>query len=158
AGLDALVRHINEQLALDLPEGRFITAFVGVLEPACGKLVYHAAGQGPLGHWCAATKRMDWFGARMPPLGIEWEPEGAAVIQMGAGDVVVLLTDGFFEYQNEAGEQYGKERAEQVVAEHAGVEAKGLLDELVRSVGTFGGAAAQMDDLTGVVIKRTAAE
>ena len=39
----------------DLPEEHFVTAFFGVLDTRLHSVNYHAAGQGPLLHFCAAS-------------------------------------------------------------------------------------------------------
>ena len=54
ADLDDTFRHINDQLVADLPEDRFVTAFLGQLDPAAHLLRYHSGGQGPLLHFHAA--------------------------------------------------------------------------------------------------------
>ena len=45
--------HVNNQLAEDLPDDRFITAFMGFLDPVHTRVNYHSGGQGPILHFRA---------------------------------------------------------------------------------------------------------
>jgi len=57
ASLDDAYRHVNNQLAEDLPEDRFITAFMAYLDARTHSVRYHCAGQGPLLLYRAAGDR-----------------------------------------------------------------------------------------------------
>jgi phosphoserine phosphatase len=156
ASLDELATHINRQLTEDLAATRFVTAFLGVLDPQTHEVRYHAAGQGPLLRYDAAGECCEWRDASTVPMGIlpdaiEGQPPP---LRMGTGDVLVLLTDGFYEYQNPAEQMFGKARVAQVVAEHREEGAQAILDALRAAVATFAAGAPQADDLTGVVVKR----
>lgn len=158
ADLDRLVDQCNRQVCADLPDSRFITAFVGLLDPSRHELRYHAPGQGPLGHWHAETGVMDWLGASMPPLGVidDFPVEPGPPMRLERGDVVVLLTDGFFEYRDAAGTFFGTSRVEAVVRERQGESAGAILDAVIEAVRTFAGGMTQLDDLTAIVVKREA--
>jgi serine phosphatase RsbU (regulator of sigma subunit) len=73
---------------------------------------------------------------------------------MEAGDVLVLLSDGIYEYCDGQGEQFGEERVMKLVAanRHLRMDALGatLLGELER----FAAGAPQEDDITVVLVKR----
>ena len=70
------------------------------------------------------------------------------------GDVLVLTTDGFFEWQDAAGEQYGTSRLEAFVRERHDLAPQALIDALHASVLEHAGGTEQADDLTAVVIRR----
>src|SRR5207253_2312134 len=109
---DDVFSQINRQLCQDLGAERFVTAFLGLLDLSSHSINYQSAGQGPLLHFHAQTHGFEWLDSSMPPLGIMDEPisEGAKSMQVEPGDLIVLLTDGFYEYQNAQHEQLGKER------------------------------------------------
>jgi Stage II sporulation protein E (SpoIIE) len=46
ATLDQTFRHVNDQLVEDLPADRFVTAFLGLLDPRTHAVHYHSAGCG----------------------------------------------------------------------------------------------------------------
>lgn len=160
AALVDLIQQIDAQLVEDLPDAQFITAFVGCLEPDRDRIVYHSAGQGPLLHYHAAERRAEWHGASAVPLGIggfQCAPE-LRHMQLAPGDLVVLLTDGFYECASPRGELFGRIRVADVIASHAARGAQVALEALVRAVDTFAVGTPQADDLTGIVVARNPGE
>ena len=78
----------------------------------------------------------------------------AVSLEMAPGDILVLLSDGFYEYGDASGAQFGEERVQALVADHCERPMAELLDILVRAVGTFAGGAPQEDDMTAVLVRR----
>jgi len=156
ASLDDLTAHVNNQLVADLAANRFVTAFLGVLDNERHELAYHAAGQGPLLHYHANKDACEFLPASTFPLGIMADAplDQPQPMRPARGDFIVLLTDGFYEYQNRAGEQFGKERVAELVRQHRQASAQDMLTALLAAVETFAGDAPQMDDLTAVMVKR----
>ena len=58
ADLETAFMQVNNQLAETLPDDRFITAFIGLLDPSTHQLRFHSGGQGPILHFQAATRRL----------------------------------------------------------------------------------------------------
>jgi len=150
------IERVNELLLQDLPAERFVTAVIGVLDPAAHELRMIAAGHGPVVFHRAATSRTEAWPADTLPLGI------ASGLSLGSprcvrfepGDVLVVVTDGFFEWANEAGEQYGTTRLVEFVQQHADRGPAELIAELHRSVLAHAASTEQTDDLTAIVIRR----
>jgi phosphoserine phosphatase len=156
--LDVL-KLINRQVHEDTDGGRFITAFIGVLDPAAHVLDYHAAGQGPLLHYKAATDEFVSEGSTTLPIGVldEIPPEDVgSKFVLSPGDWVILLTDGFYEYHGPTGDQMGEERIKAVIRAHAKGPAKAMLDALNAAITAFAGGQLVRDDMTAVLIKRNA--
>ncbi|WP_437659338.1 SpoIIE family protein phosphatase [Sorangium sp. So ce1182] len=156
ADMDALMHHINQQLLEDLPEDRFITAFLGILDPATHQLRYHAAGQGPLLHYRAAEGQVVWRDPSTVPLGMfkDLELPPTPPLVMAPGDLLVLLTDGFYEYQDAAGQVFGKERVGDLIHRLHARPTSDILGALLAEVRRFAGSAKQIDDLTALLVKR----
>ncbi len=74
---------------------------------------------------------------------------------MSSGDMLVLSTDGFFEWENARGEEFGMERLEETIRAAADLPPNQIITRLYESVTTFAGGTHQADDLTAVVIKRS---
>jgi phosphoserine phosphatase len=72
------------------------------------------------------------------------------------GDALILLSDGFFEYGNAGGEQFGEERVRAIVEAHHGRTATALLDCVLQGLDAFAGGASQEDDMTAVLVRRAA--
>ena len=68
--------------------------------------------------------------------------------------MMVLVTDGFFEWCDAAGEQYGTERLADIIIAHRDASSETIIDKMYRAVLAFTGGTAQVDDLTAVVIKK----
>jgi serine phosphatase RsbU (regulator of sigma subunit) len=156
AELDEVLVQINRQLFADLGSSRFVTAFLGMLDPLTNRLTYHSAGQAPLLHFHARDASMQWLETSMPPLGVLEESisDGARHIDLEVGDFVVLLTDGFYEYPDSAGKLFGEEGVAHVVTKFRDRTAHELLEEMMRNTRHFGAGHAQLDDMTGIVIRR----
>ncbi|WP_437828605.1 SpoIIE family protein phosphatase [Sorangium sp. So ce1153] len=158
ADMDALMHHINQQLLEDLPNDRFITAFLGILDPATHQLRYHAAGQGPLLHYRAAEGQVVWRDPSTVPLGMfkDLDLPPTPPLVMAPGDLLVLLTDGFYEYQDAAGQVFGKERVGDLIHRLHARPTSDILGALLAEVRRFAGSAKQIDDLTALLVKRDA--
>ncbi|WP_437951071.1 SpoIIE family protein phosphatase [Sorangium sp. So ce296] len=158
ADMDALMHHINQQLIEDLPNDRFITAFLGILDPVTHQLRYHAAGQGPLLHYRAAEGQVVWRDPTTVPLGMfkDLDLPPPPPLVMAPGDLLVLLTDGFYEYQDAAGQVFGKERVGDLIHRLNARPTSDILGALLAEVRRFAGSAKQIDDLTALLVKRDA--
>lgn len=156
ASLDDAFRHINDQLVADLPEDRFVTAFLGRLDPVAHTLDYHSGGQGPLLHFHAADGACDLFPPTTFPMGAISLPalKPAERVWLAPGDVFALLSDGIYEYENGAGEQFGDDGVARVLLANPGVSMAQLLEALLAEVRAFGAGAPQLDDVTAVLIRR----
>ena len=156
ADLDTAYLQINNRLAETLADDRFVTAFIGLLDPATHRLRFHSGGQGPIFHFRAATGTCVRYKPTSFPLGAM--PLAAArppvTLEMAPGDILVLLSDGFYERTNAAGEPFGEARVEALVAAHRGGRVTALMDAIVGAVRDFGGGAAQEDDMTAVLVRR----
>ena len=66
------------------------------------------------------------------------------------------MTDGFFEWTNPSGEQFGIDRMIETVRRSKEKAAKEIIEALYNAVRSSFGATPRSDDLTAVVIKRIA--
>ena len=156
ADLDSAFRHINDQLVQDLPDNRFVTAFLGLLDPESHRVVYHAGGQGPLLHFHAASGNCEWLGASAMPMGmVAGMPLPAPrAHDLAPGDILALITDGIYEYENRRGRPFGEARVEEIVRRHQDEPMSRLLEIIVRKVERFAGGAPQKDDMTILLVRR----
>lgn len=155
--LETSLSRVNELLQVDMPSGRFVTAAVGVLEPSLNEMSFVSAGQAPVFFYRAASRTVENWAADDLPLGIYsgLTFDGARKVRFEPGDVLVLTTDGFFEWPNHGGEQFGIKRLEAFVAAHAHEPPSSFIQKLHSNVVNHADGAVQPDDLTVVVIKRS---
>ena len=97
--LSQVVSRINNLLSEDLPDDRFVTAFFGLLSPQTNTLSFLSAGHGPLIQYISEKDEFVELSANAMPLGILADvPFDEPVrFHMQPGDMMVLVTDGFFE-------------------------------------------------------------
>jgi phosphoserine phosphatase RsbU/P len=158
ADLQTAFLQVNNRLSETLAEDRFITAFIGLLDPSRNLLRFHSGGQGPIFLYRAGTREWERFKPTSFPLGAmplaTLRPPVS--VDMLPGDILVVISDGIYEYENVHGEQFGEARVKHIVATNATRSTAELLDRLLGSVQAFAEGAAQEDDITAVVVKREA--
>lgn len=159
AGLDECFRHINDQLVVDLPEDRFVTAFLGCLDPQRHVLRFHSGGQGPLLHWRAADGACQTHAPTTFPLGAMPMAalREARSVELAPGDVFAVISDGVFEYHDRDDREFGEAAVIDVLRAHAGEPMAVVIDCLLQAVARFGDGAPQRDDITIVLIRRLGA-
>lgn len=188
--LPSLISRINTLLADDLPDGRFVTlvsVLISPLQPALsgatdvpdpGTVGLLSAGHGPVLLWVHSAGTVEDIHPHDLPLAImpdlTFGPPQA--ITLATGDVLALITDGFFEWSRPrapapsptpdhlhhqavdpgtAREQFGLERLRDSLRRHASKPASEIVESLAADIRAFAGAEPQQDDLTVVIIKRT---
>lgn len=156
ADLDTVFRQVNNRLAETLAADRFITAFIGVLDPATHRLSFHSGGQGPILVYRAATDAWERHRPTSFPMGAMevTSVRPAMTLALGPGDIVLLASDGIAEYENGDGEPYGDERVCEAVAGHRDEPASVIVGALLDAVRAFAAGAPQDDDMTAVVVRR----
>jgi sigma-B regulation protein RsbU (phosphoserine phosphatase) len=160
ASLDEAYLHVNNQLAEDLPDDRFITAFVGFLDPEAHKIRFHSGGQGPILHFRAADESCEWHRPTTFPVGImELEKTTEShTLKMDPGDVLVLLSDGIYEYESRQGVPLGEERVAGLLKYHHRLPMAQLSKQILNATYEHGEGVPQQDDITLVLIRRLPAE
>ena len=156
SSLDDAFIHINDQLCEDLPDDRFVTGFFGLLDAETHSVRFHSGGQGPIMHYQSDMGEFDWHPATTYPLGYlphsELDAPQTAVLE--PGDVLGLISDGIYEYENETGEQFGRRGVMRVLDANPDAGAQDLVDLIMAAAREFGGAAPQADDITIVLARR----
>ncbi len=157
--LDTAFKQVNNQLAEFMPEDRFITAFVGLLDTQAHRLRFHSGGQAPILYFQAATGKCVRHNPTSFPLAAMPLTKLRPAIALGfaLGDILVLLSDGIYEYCNAEFEEFGEIRVAELVEANHHLPAAELSALLLDAVKGFAKGAAQEDDITVVLVKRTGA-
>lgn len=154
--LFAAVTQINAAISRDLDPSRFVT-FAGVACSAgTGELEILSAGHGPILLYTSASDSFSQVDSQGVPLGIlpEFVSGPATKIRLQKGDIFLLITDGFVEFENPAQEEFGKLRLENVVRASRSMPPDQIIKALYDAVLAFSSGTKQMDDLTAVLVKR----
>jgi len=150
------VTRLNRAIKTNCPENRFITFFIGVLDPSEGSITYCNAG-----HNSPIVIRADGSVETLEATGIilgilAGAPYQQQVSRFDPGDLVVLFSDGVSE-ASRAGvdEEFGEERLVNLVREVRTQPVKAIVEAVIQSVTEFTAGAPPADDITLVVAKRT---
>src|SRR6478736_6259793 len=156
ADLETAFMQVNNRLAETLADDRFITAFIGVLDPATHVLRFHSGGQGPIFRYRAAEGTWERYKPTSFPLGAMplTALRPALTLEMLPGDVLAVISDGIYEYENVHGEQFGEARVQALIADNSNKSTGDVLELLQASVRAFAEGAPQEDDMTAVLVKR----
>ncbi|MGB7490749.1 MAG: SpoIIE family protein phosphatase, partial [Thermoanaerobaculia bacterium] len=132
AGLSGIAEKINQQLHADLPQERFITAWIGLLDGPNRTLTSFSAGQAPLLHFVAAEDSCRVLGSNAIPFGLfpVMKTQIPPPVHLAPGDLFAVLSDGFFEAKNPAGEELGTEAVVDVIRHHRQDSAAEILQQI----------------------------
>ncbi len=151
-----VLKRLNQLLAEDLPPDRFVTYAVALLDPIGSKLQLLSAGHGPILWYRPATDEIRNLDAQGIPLGLIQGIEYGHPTEtpLAPGDMLVLVTDGFYEWENPQGEEFGLTRLQEVIRESCDFPACEVIQRLYSTLMNFCQGTEQKDDLTAVVLKR----
>ncbi|MSR43893.1 MAG: GAF domain-containing protein [Phycisphaerales bacterium] len=155
--LATVASEINSQLMQDLPRGRFVTAWMGALDLATNTIECFSAGQGPVFVYRRRRDLFEEIDTNAPPLGItaeQFDSEGTTTIHLELGDILVLLTDGYFEAVDPDHVEWGREGVFEVVRRMRDEPLEAMRIELDRATLAFAQAQTTHDDRTAILVKR----
>lgn len=150
-----LVAKVDRHLQKYAATRKFLTCFVGLLEPSTGKLRYVSAGHNPA-LLVRATGEVALLKATGVPMGMfpnaAWQEE---TIEMGPGDLLGVYTDGVSEALNPAEEEYGLDRLTRLLVAQRSESVHDVAVRVFREVAEFAAEAPQYDDQTLLLLRRT---
>jgi sigma-B regulation protein RsbU (phosphoserine phosphatase) len=147
-----VLERLNRFLHANTQTSRYVTLFYAELDPARRRLAYVNAGHVPP-YLRRADGREERLTAGGPVLGLlEDVALEAGELDLGAGDVLAVVTDGVTEALNPRDEEFGDERVRRTLAEAAGRGAAAALSGLVAAVDAWVGPAGCTDDLTALIL------
>jgi len=150
------MEEINSAVAADVREGRFITFVAAIFGPDSPTVELLSAGHAPLFLYTLKSDRFDLMEAHGLPLGISdaFLSDQPNRLELAPGDLLLLATDGFFEWANAREERFGTQRLGQTVRAAREKSAAEIISTLHQEVLRFASGTKQMDDLTAIVLKR----
>jgi len=158
ADLAKLVTRLNRIILSNCPTNRFISFFIGVIDPKTGELTYVNAGHNPplVVRHDGAVEELAGTGlilGIMPSAQYEQK-----VCRLEPDDLVVLFSDGVTEAcRPDVDEEFGEKRLADTLAEARASSAQSIIETVNRKLQEFTGGAPPADDITLVVAKRVVA-
>jgi len=146
---------LNELLYEDLTRAElFITMFYLYYRAETGTLAYGSAGHNPPMLWRASSQSCERLDAEGLILGVKRKVAyEEKQVQLEAGDMLLLYTDGITEAVNPAGEFFGEERLCALLEECRSLSPQELIDRALDRVRSFVGAPSFVDDISMVVMR-----
>jgi len=115
--LPATLQRINRAFGEDLTSGGFATFVAVICQAGNDKVQVFSAGHGPLLAYFSRTNRFEEIMPQSIPLGLmpDLEADSPKILDLQPGDLLLLITDGFVEWPNVAGEEFGTERLSETI-------------------------------------------
>ncbi len=153
--IEPLIERLNRLVHGDSKAGQFVTFFAGVLEPESRRLTILSAAHGPILVYRALDRRVVETPTHGLPLGIVQElgTDPGTRLTLEPGDVLMVVSDGFFEWANAEGEQFGHERLAAELLAGASSGSMEIIERLRAAVYRFTTGTVQPDDMTALVVR-----
>jgi sigma-B regulation protein RsbU (phosphoserine phosphatase) len=149
------IGRLNKAVTANCPDNRFITFFMGVIDPNTGELVYTNAGHNPPVVVRADGEFETLTGAGGVILGIlPMATYQEARTTLNPGDVLVLFSDGVTEAADPTDDEYGEDRLGALVAGMKDRPSEEIVEAIHNTVIAFTQGAPAADDITVVVARR----
>jgi sigma-B regulation protein RsbU (phosphoserine phosphatase) len=151
-----LMSRLDHSIAVKCPTNRFITMFCCIVDPETGETLYCNAGHNPA-FLVKASGDVEALSAMGTVLGILPErgyDESQTAMQ--AGDLIAIYSDGVTEAVNDSEEEFGEDRLAQLLVKHRELCAEKIISAVNESLAEWTGAAPPDDDITLVIVRRSA--
>lgn len=148
-----ILREINENLSPKTSPTKFVTMVVGLVDPQSGRIEFSNAGHTPplvvRRDTVEELKTTDMVVGLFPTATYRNQE-----ITLGAGDALVLFTDGITEAENEAEEEFGSLAARECVNTLHGKGAAAIIECVEQATLAHAGSTPMGDDVTLLAISR----
>jgi sigma-B regulation protein RsbU (phosphoserine phosphatase) len=151
---EAIVRGVNRDLCR-MSVAPLASLFLARLDPVTGRLDYCSAGHPPA-LLLRANGQLESLSEGGPLLGVV--PAATfdqGRVQVGAGEVLMICSDGILESFNEADQEFGMERLEAELRSAGSGSADAVLFSVLGAVQDFAAPRPLTDDMTLVVVNHT---
>jgi len=153
--LEVLAGHAHDLLHRSTPDNKYVTAALLELAPATGRASYVSAG-----HINSLVVKRNGdvvlLGSTGAPLGLlpPGLPYETTMVDIEAGDCLILCSDGVPDAQNESDDEFGESRLTAIVREARHESSAKIVAKVFTAIDAFAGSAPQFDDITLMVLRR----
>jgi serine phosphatase RsbU (regulator of sigma subunit) len=145
---------VNGELCRFMPDSRYVTAFLGILNLAKHTFTFSRAGHPPVAHASAEKHTLQYLTMAAPLIGCFYDSKfEEASVAVSSGDVLVFYTDGLVESVDSAGGHFNMQDFEKAILDNMDKPASRILAEISSALDTFRGDEQQADDVTILVAK-----
>jgi sigma-B regulation protein RsbU (phosphoserine phosphatase) len=153
---EAIVAGVNRDLCRMSSVAPLASLFLGRLDAQTGKLDYCNAGHPPA-LLLRADGRLELLSEGGLLLGVLPDASyGSGSVVLGAGDILLVCSDGILESRNNADQEFGYEGLEAQLRRARDGSAESVLFSVLGAVQDFAAARPIVDDMSVVVVSRRA--
>jgi serine phosphatase RsbU (regulator of sigma subunit) len=150
----AIVSGVNRDLCHISPMAPLASLFLAKLDPRTGCLDYSSAGHPPA-LLLRSDGQLNLLTEGGPLLGVVPAPSyGQGRVQLHAGDVLLICSDGILESFNEADQEFGSDRLEVELRKAFNRSADSMLFSVLGAVQDFCAPRPLTDDMTLAIVSR----
>mgnify|MGYP003870062023 CR=1 FL=1 len=153
-----LFKKVNQRLFFDIKEDMFVSAAYAVIDSKNKTFTFSRAGhEAPL-YYNAITQKVSSLSSQGMALGIDSGEVFDTLIEekqidLHAGDLIILYTDGVTEAHDLEGQEFGKDNLITAIKAATSENAETVLEKIQEQVERFVGAGEQYDDITLIALK-----
>lgn len=153
ASLSDVITRLDRLLTQDAGASKFMSLFLGKLNPHDRRFEYACAGHDCL--WLGHNGDSTLLHSQGLVLGLDDAAldHHADGVFLNPGDLLLFATDGVFEALNVAGELFGRRRVIALLNEHRERPSAEIVQILLSNVQRFANAHTRKDDMTAIVVK-----
>jgi sigma-B regulation protein RsbU (phosphoserine phosphatase) len=154
--LDQIMNDVNRLLYRDTSKsGNFVTLFYLEVDRMQDTVRWVRGGHDPAIVYSPARREFSELKGNGLALGVdeEWSFEYNELPVPEEEQLILIGSDGAWEVENRSGEQFGKERLKQLLAENSSLQPDEILQAIIEAIGIFRGETSQNDDITLVIVK-----
>ena len=150
-----ILTKLNSELFADLQPEQFVTLILAQLNCKNSSIIYASAGHVPaflINNYGNVDCIMESTGL---PLGFmkDYKIENSKSIKLTEGNIAVFFSDGIQEAQSPKGEEYGFDRALDIVNCQKQKPSDKIVESLYQEIRSFSKDQPQEDDITSVICK-----
>lgn len=148
-----IVKRLNNRLVAGVETGNFMSLTLAIVDPVARTLSYVNAGHPEL--YVAFADGVVGYEKTGMVLGVVGDASYSVrgPIELHAGDLVFLRTDGVDEAMDGGRQAFGEDRLRRLLAEHRGLGAEELLQRIEEALARHRGGRSNEDDVTMIAIK-----
>jgi serine phosphatase RsbU (regulator of sigma subunit) len=152
-----LISELNAYLIASSADETFVTMFLGLLDCKKGKIWYINCGHPPAIVIEPGNGKPEDLTEGGPLLGIiPGDNYETGECKLSSGDTLVLVSDGVTEATNPVGEMFDHGRFVATSTRYANLPARETMRTLIEEVDKFAAESEQADDISVMILKRTA--
>ena len=151
-GLSAIAEAIDRDIEANSPGPVYATLFIAIFDPATRLMRYVNAGHNPQFVLPVGGGLQKLSSTGLPVGMLAGHGYREREIQLAPGDLLFFYTDGCVEMENEAGDMFGSDRLESLVAAAARGSAGQVLATVEGAITAFRGGRDLFDDATMMAV------